>query len=325
MLPFRLHNNASASLFSASTTLFERHEFYIRLSLYDRTVFDEFDWGEDLAYCKDILIDTDCDDTVGCTWDGECKGQVKYAIAVKYESNPYWGWAIGASYITPESCNLGDLNCDGNYNVLDIVTLANCILAGSCYGRVDDASEAALIKKDNLVSIEANGFIGGVQMTLSHGSDFSIEMTDRALFADYLTTGNETRLLVITPESEELFSYNGEFEITEIIVANSQYEVSVVDMPIATSFRLSDAYPNPFNPETRIRFQLAENSNVRLMIYDVLGRKVRTLVSDRMDAGNHVINWDGLNDAGTDVASGMYVYRIKAGDFIAHRKMLLVR
>jgi flagellar hook assembly protein FlgD len=52
---------------------------------------------------------------------------------------------------------------------------------------------------------------------------------------------------------------------------------------------------------------------------------VRTLVSERMDAGHHVLNWNGLNDAGADVASGMYVYRIKAGDFIAHRKMLLVR
>ena len=94
---------------------------------------------------------------------------------------------------------------------------------------------------------------------------------------------------------------------------------------IAREFALYPNFPNPFNPETRIRFQLAENSDVKLMVYDVLGRKVRTLVSDRMNAGHHVINWDGLNDAGTDVASGMYVYRIKAGDFIAHRKMLLVR
>jgi len=90
--------------------------------------------------------------TVGCTWvagfglgdtnagqsvfdefDWESGVQIKYAIAVKYESNPYWGWAIGASYITPEeSCNLGDLNGDGGFNVLDIVTLANCVLAGNC-------------------------------------------------------------------------------------------------------------------------------------------------------------------------------------------------
>ena len=58
--------------------------------------------------------------------------EIKYAIAVKYLNNPYWGWAIGASYITP--CNLGDLNGDGGYNVLDIVALANCVLADSCGG-----------------------------------------------------------------------------------------------------------------------------------------------------------------------------------------------
>ncbi|SVE15879.1 uncharacterized protein METZ01_LOCUS468733, partial [marine metagenome] len=84
---------------------------------------------------------------------------------------------------------------------MDIVGLANCVLADNCGGRVDDASESQLIMRDNMVSIEADGFIGGVQMTLKHGDDFSIEMTDRALFADYLTTGNETRLLVITPET----------------------------------------------------------------------------------------------------------------------------
>ncbi len=94
---------------------------------------------------------------------------------------------------------------------------------------------------------------------------------------------------------------------------------------IAREFALYPNYPNPFNPETRIRFQLAKHSNVKLMIYDILGRKVRTLVSNKMDAGHHVVNWDGLNDEGASVASGMYVYRIKADDFIAHRKMLLVR
>ncbi|MCH7612302.1 MAG: lamin tail domain-containing protein [Candidatus Marinimicrobia bacterium] len=94
---------------------------------------------------------------------------------------------------------------------------------------------------------------------------------------------------------------------------------------ITREFALYPNYPNPFNPETRIRFQLAKHSDVKLMIYDVLGRNVRTLVSDKMDAGHHVINWNGLNDQGANVASGMYIYRIKAGDFIAHRKMLLVR
>jgi hypothetical protein len=62
-----------------------------------------------------------------------------------------------------------DVNGDDGWNVLDIVSLANCVLANNCGGRVDDASEASLIKKDNKLSFEANGFIGGVEMTLSHG------------------------------------------------------------------------------------------------------------------------------------------------------------
>jgi len=90
---------------------------------------------------------------------------------------------------------------------------------------------------------------------------------------------------------------------------------------IAREFALYPNYPNPFNPETRIQFQLAKHSNVQLLIYDVLGRKIRTLVSGRLEGGYHIINWDGLDDDGTDAASGMYIYRIKAGNFIAHRKM----
>jgi len=90
-------------------------------------------------------------------------------------------------------------------------------------------------------------------------------------------------------------------------------------------YALYPNYPNPFNPETKIHFQLANNSDVQLVIYDILGRKIRTLVSNYLDVGNHVVTWDGLNEDGANVASGMYVYRIEAGDFIDYRKMLLVR
>ncbi|MBC8256725.1 MAG: T9SS type A sorting domain-containing protein [Candidatus Marinimicrobia bacterium] len=291
-------------------------------------------------------------------WQNEANGvQIKYAIAVKYESNPYWGWAIGASYITPEvSCSAlgdlngdggynvldivtlancilagncaelengcaGDLNGDGGYNVLDIVTLANCVLAGDCGGRIDDASEASLIKKDNIVSIEANGFIGGVQMTLNHDSDLSIEMTDRALFADYLTTDNETRLLVISPETEELFTYNGEFEITEIIVANSQYEVSV-DLPIAASFSLSDAYPNPFNPVTTMTLTMPVSGDIKVEVYNLLGQVVATLASGYMEASTtpYTLTWDASN-----ASSGVYFVQADAEGFKTTQKLMLIK
>ena len=137
------------------------------------------------------------------------------------------------------------------------------------------------------VSIEADGFIGGVQMTLKHGNDFSIEMTDRALLADYLTTDNETRLLVITPETDKLFIYSGDFEITEIIVANTQYEVSV-DLPLAASFSLSDAYPNPFNPTTTMTLTMPVSGDMHVAVYNLLGQVVATLTNGYKDAGTSV-------------------------------------
>jgi len=218
----------------------------------------------------------------------------------------------------PNGC-AGDLNGDGGWNVLDVVTLVNCVLAENCGGRVDDASESTIIKKDNQVSFEADGFIGGVQMTLTHGSDFTIEMTGRALFADYLTTGNETRLLVIIPETDELFSYNGEFEITEIIVANSENEVSV-DFPLVTSFSISEAYPNPFNPTTTMTLTMPVSGEIQVDVYNLLGQSVAILTSGYKDAGTYNLTWDA-----TDVSSGMYFVKAQADGFTKTQKLMLVK
>ena len=197
----------------------------------------------------------------------------------------------------------GDLNGDGGWNVLDIVTLANCILANNCGGRIDDASASRLLIRDNMFSIEADGFVGGVQMTLAHGKNFEIDMTDRALFADYLTLDNETRLLVITPETDDLFSFSGDFEITEVIVANSQYEISV-ELPLAASFTLSDAYPNPFNPTTTMTLVMPVSGDITVEFYNLLGQVVATLASGYMEANtNAKLTWDA-----SDVSSGTVSY-----------------
>jgi predicted extracellular nuclease len=97
------------------------------------------------------------------------------------------------------------------------------------------------------------------------------------------------------------------------------------DIGLVKGFALYPNYPNPFNPETRIRFQLPQKSGVELVVYDMLGQRVRTLVTEIMDAGLHQVTWDGLNYDGNEVASGMYIYRIKAGGYFANQKMLLVR
>jgi C1A family cysteine protease len=90
-------------------------------------------------------------------------------------------------------------------------------------------------------------------------------------------------------------------------------------------FRLDQNYPNPFNPVTNISFHLARTSNVRLDIFNILGRKVVTLIDGRMQHGDHVVQWSGENSAGQPVASGVYFYRLSAGDFAESKKMVLVR
>ena len=94
---------------------------------------------------------------------------------------------------------------------------------------------------------------------------------------------------------------------------------------LPTVFAVGDNYPNPFNPTTTIRYQLPEAAPVRLVIYDVLGRRVRTLLSEAKTPGYHQVIWDGRNDAGTPVGSGIYLYRFQAGDYVAVRKMTLLK
>ncbi|GAB4340839.1 MAG: hypothetical protein Kow0037_27000 [Calditrichia bacterium] len=93
-----------------------------------------------------------------------------------------------------------------------------------------------------------------------------------------------------------------------------------------TTYALEQNYPNPFNPTTTIRYQLPEVSRVSLQIYNILGQRVRTLVNNvKQSAGKYRIVWDGKNDAGTKMASGIYIYRIQAGNYTQVRKMVLMK
>jgi hypothetical protein len=90
-------------------------------------------------------------------------------------------------------------------------------------------------------------------------------------------------------------------------------------------FALLENYPNPFNPSTTIRYDLAASVNVSLVIYDVLGQRVRQLVDLRQPGGSYSVVWDGRNGHGQQVANGVYFYEIKAGDFHGTRKMMLTK
>lgn len=99
-------------------------------------------------------------------------------------------------------------------------------------------------------------------------------------------------------------------------------------LTIADRFELQVNYPNPFNPSTTIAYTLPmteRDKNVSLVIYNQLGQKVRILVNEIQPAGSYEAVWNGMDDAGNDVASGVYFYQLRYGEHQATHKMLLVR
>jgi FlgD Ig-like domain len=95
--------------------------------------------------------------------------------------------------------------------------------------------------------------------------------------------------------------------------------------PVAYRNALAQNYPNPFNPTTTIAYSMAKASHVNLDIFDVRGLRVRTLVAQSVSAGNHTVNWDGLDQTGNRVASGVYFYRLKTSGFQQTKKMVMLR
>ena len=90
-------------------------------------------------------------------------------------------------------------------------------------------------------------------------------------------------------------------------------------------FELYQNYPNPFNIETEIKFSLKEAGETTLIIYDIAGREIRTLVNKTLDKGLYTARWDGRNSAGEVAASGVYLYMLKSGSFSTVKRMVLLK
>jgi hypothetical protein len=115
------------------------------------------------------------------------------------------------------------------------------------------------------------------------------------------------------------------YKLEEISGTGASTEHGPWSVVYESTDNLAQNIPNPFNPETTIRFSLARESHVHLAIYDASGRLVRILLDSRKSPNIYKLNWDGRNENGQRVASGVYFYRIKAGKFTETRKMLLLK
>ena len=120
------------------------------------------------------------------------------------------------------------------------------------------------------------------------------------------------------------FSYAGDYYFKGARVNGVVYgNLTSVEQPLSTipsSFRLEQNYPNPFNPSTTIRYALPQRSHVTLMVFNTLGQRIATLVNDEVEVGYHEVRFDGAG-----LASGVYFYRLQAGDSVQTRKLCLIR
>jgi hypothetical protein len=94
---------------------------------------------------------------------------------------------------------------------------------------------------------------------------------------------------------------------------------------VPSAYGLSQNYPNPYNPQTQIAYQLPQAGMVSLKIYNIKGELVRTLVTEHKPAGYHTVMWDSRNQAGAEVSSGIYFYRMVSGEFSATKKMVMIK
>ena len=101
--------------------------------------------------------------------------------------------------------------------------------------------------------------------------------------------------------------------------------LSIDEEMIPDVYALHQNYPNPFNPVTTLRYDLPEDATVSIIIYDVMGRKVRSLINTTQSAGYRSIRWNATNDHGAPVSAGMYIYMIRAGNFTKTKKMVLLK
>ena len=284
---------------------------------------------EEEEHCEDFLTESDCGMHSECEWHADemaCEDagddhDHEHCTPGDYNEDEVVDVldivAIVEVIISlaDEYNECGDFNNDGYLDVLDIVAIVEVILGSNA--RSADATSATMNIANDTVSISGNGFIGAIQMTLSHGAGFSIDLTDDAMVADYRTSGNTTTLIVVAPNSDEIFTAYGDFKVEETLVASGN---GYVPLSTPASFTLSAAYPNPFNPSTSLDMTMPSEGYVSIQAYNLVGQVVGTIAEGNMSAGTHSFAWDA-----SDLSSGVYLIKAEYAGSVSTQKVMLLK
>jgi hypothetical protein len=185
----------------------------------------------------------------------------------------------------------------------------------------------------NTVAVNSEGAAWNLQLKSTHHNE-SVHLTFNKKnnlpdgFGIYLLDLERQISVPIVNDQATFFMNDQESFKFKLIIGNEQFaKNNSGNISLApTDYILSQNYPNPFNPSTNIIYNLKEKSFVTIEVFDILGRKIASLVNDQQqNSGLHTVIWNGLNTNSEPVSSGMYIYRIKANDFVASKKMMLLK
>jgi len=299
----------------------------------------------------DILLDLDNDATTGSnshyyeahfTPVGYLASQgVPSSDAIGAESYFEVGYT---GYFTPPHTEMGGVNNTGikslGYSCYDISEIKTETDEGEDFtiydvGVTDPDSAKAKAHDGMLLNEDSNdeSLLNDVLVFNSHawGADFLEMGQSLALVKQYwmakkgievLKPGDQVGIAVrIETPADDWgvdMSPRGILEVTTGVPSSKNASV-------ANQFRLENNYPNPFNPETSINYYVPQKSEVTIAIFNSLGQKVRTLVNETRPAGNHLVKWNGLNDAGQMVSSGVYIYKLQTNATVITKKMTLLK
>tara|TARA_Y100001970_G_scaffold47176_1_gene59572 strand:- start:57 stop:1052 length:996 start_codon:yes stop_codon:yes gene_type:complete len=212
------------------------------------------------------------------------------------------------------------------------------VVKGDKLEDLDDPTTPTVIESMTLLANEMDGFVRVMAYSTSRANTAGDGMEGTLFHLTFKAVNGLSSLpatvsfglgsldLPGTSMDPEILNVACSFPDTSNMVAFNTTNLGVMaENGIPLKYNLSQNYPNPFNPSTKISFDLIEGGKSTLIVYNLLGKKINTLVNTTLNSGHHSIDWNGLDYNGQSVASGVYFYELRSGDFIAKKKMLLLR
>lgn len=209
----------------------------------------------------------------------------------------------------------------GNWSVVNVmgstIVMENCIVTSNTGIAICcDSTGDATIQNCNIAMNSEGDWTGCIADQAGTSDNISAD----PLFCD--ADGGDFHLASKSPCAP---ANNAGVLIGALDVGCSPTDVANGDKSLPTVLALHQNYPNPFNPTTTIEYSLPKRANVTVEIFNILGQSVRTLVNEAKAAGIHRVEWNGTTSDGNQVSSGIYLYRIQAGEFVESKKMLLLK